>query len=194
MKLILLALSTLILMTLGIIPADYAAQADCGIAESLTMPVDPARFQRVQAFSAPSPRHQGRYHTGEDWSIPGGAALGEPVAAIGRGVVTYSFTLGWGRDAGVVIIRHTMPDGITLISQYGHITESEAVKFPRVGQCVDQGQLLGVIADARPAPHVHFEMRLATPDAPGPGYSWVFPPDDTTQWRSPSRLVQAYAR
>ena len=61
-----------------------------------------------------------------------------------------------------------------------------------VGTCVEQGQAVGVIADVRPAPHVHLEVRLLMPDAPGPGYSWVLPDADEPQWRRPSRLIEAY--
>lgn len=182
------------LSTLGIIPSGYAAQVDCGTAESLAAPLDMADYRIMQGFSVPSPRHQGRYHTGEDYALPAGGSLGQPVRAIGRGVVTYSYTLGWGRDAGVVIVRHTMPDGTLLLSQYGHITQAEGVAFPLIGACVEQGDIVGVIADVRPAPHLHLEIRLAMPDAPGPGYSWVLPQDDAPQWRRPSRIIEAYQK
>ncbi|MBK9125621.1 MAG: M23 family metallopeptidase [Chloroflexi bacterium] len=186
-------LAALILTTLGIIPVVEWQNVDCGVAETLAYPVDMERYQLVQGFSVPSPRHQGRYHTGEDYAIPGGESLAEPVRAIGRGVVTYSYTLGWGRDAGVVIVRHTLPDGVQILSQYGHISATDAVPFPLIGTCVEQGDVLGVIADVRPAPHVHLEIKLALPDAPGPGYSWVLPENDEPQWRMPSRLIDAYS-
>lgn len=184
--------ATMALTTLGIIPAGYWAQVNCGTAESLAYPVDMTAYMLVQGFSVPSPRHQGRYHTGEDYAIPGGASLGQPVTAIGRGVVTYSYTLGWGRDAGVVVVRHTMPDGTQLLSHYGHITQTAEIQFPMIGECVEQGDVLGVIADVRPAPHLHLEIRLAMPDAPGPGYAWMLPENDDPQWRRPSRIIEAY--
>ncbi len=192
MRFLLTVISALVLTTLGIMPTQNLTQTDCGTADSLIYPVDMTRYLLVQGFTVPSPRHQGRYHTGEDYALPGGEALGEPVAAIGRGVVTYSYTLGWGRDAGVVVVRHTLPDGTQVLSQYGHITQSEAVQFPTIGSCVEQGQIVGVIADVRPAPHVHLEIRLAMPDNPGPGYSWVLPEADEPQWRKPSRIIEAY--
>lgn len=181
------------LTTLGIIPAGYWAQVDCGTADTLEYPVDMDAYTLVQGFGVPSPRHQGRYHTGEDYAIPGGASLGQPVRAIGRGVVTYSYTLGWGRDAGIVIVRHTLPDGTQILSQYGHIVQSDSVPFPLIGECVERGQAIGVIADVRPAPHVHLEIKLAMPDAPGPGYSWVLPENDAPLWLRPSRIIDAYA-
>jgi murein DD-endopeptidase MepM/ murein hydrolase activator NlpD len=166
---------------------------DCGLTDSLIEPVDTARFALMQAYTAPSPRHQGRYHTGEDWSIAGGEALGEVVGAAGRGKVRYSYPQGWGRDAGVVILEHRMTDGVTLYSQYGHLTESQTVTFPAVGTCIEAGTALGVIADVRPAPHLHFEIRLAQPDTPGQGYTWMLPETNPIGYRSPSILLDAYA-
>jgi murein DD-endopeptidase MepM/ murein hydrolase activator NlpD len=192
-RLLIVLCGTLVLTTLGIIPETYWAQVDCGTAETLDYPVDMADYRLVQGFSVPSPRHQGRYHTGEDYAIPGGSSLGQPVRAIGRGVVTYSYTLGWGRDAGGVVLRHTLPDGTRIYSQYGHMAETADIQFPLIGQCVEQGDIVGVIADVRPAPHVHLEVRLAMPDSLGPGYSWVLPGDDEPLWLQPSRLIEAYS-
>lgn len=186
-------LGLLTLTTLGVIPSEWWQAVECGVTETLNLPVDAGRFSLVQAYTSPSPRHQGRYHTGEDWAIAGGESLGEPVMAAGRGKVRYSFPNGWGRDAGVVILEHLMPDGVTLYTQYGHITESEAVTFPSIGACVESGTILGVIADVRPAPHLHFEVRLSQPDTPGAGYTWTLPEADSIGYRSPSALLAAYA-
>jgi len=187
-----LILGLLTLSSLGIIPAYEWQAVDCGITESLIAPFDVARFKLVQSYTAPSPRHQGRYHTGEDWSIPGGEALGQPIIAAGRGKVRYSYPQGWGRDAGVVILEHRMADDVLLYSQYGHISESDGVKFRAIGACVEQGDVLGVLADVRPAPHLHFEIRLAQPETPGNGYTWTLPEADPIGYRSPSALMTAY--
>lgn len=192
MRKLIYALSILALSTLGVVPAVNLAQVDCGIAESFAYPVDMSEYMLMQGFGVPSPRHQGRYHTGEDYARPDGDSLGRTVYAIGRGVVTYSYSLGWGRDAGVVIVRHTMADGAQWISLYGHITPSDSVPFPLIGTCVEQGQAIGTIADVRPAPHVHLELRLAMPDMPGAGYSWLYPDADAPQWRAPGRILEAY--
>lgn len=184
--------SLLALMTLGVIPAEWWQSVDCGTADVLAHPVDTSRFSLVQGYGVPSPRHQGRYHTGEDWAVPGGAA-GEMVYAAGRGKVRYAYSLGWGRDGGAVIIEHRMADGVTFYTQYGHLTESDAVKFPVVGACVELGDPIGVMADVRPAPHVHFELRLAQPDTPGPGYTWEVPEAHPIQFRSPSEVMAGYA-
>ncbi|MDP0995321.1 peptidoglycan DD-metalloendopeptidase family protein, partial [Klebsiella pneumoniae] len=89
----------------------------------------------------------------EDWYGGPDYVTGSPVRAAARGRVTYSYPLGWGRDGGVVILQHTFPDGTTAYSQYGHIIESDTVKCPRRQDCVSAGDIIGVIADARPAPH-----------------------------------------
>lgn len=163
------------------------AQSDCGIATHFDYPVDTERFQLAQAFGAPSPRHQGRYHTGEDWYGGRDASLGEPVRAAADGRVTYSYPLGWGRDGGVVVLEHKLVDGSVVYTQYGHLFESDVVTFPPRLSCVTRGQVIGVIGDARPAPHAHFEVRLSMPDTPGPGYASG---DIIAQgWRNPSQFI-----
>lgn len=163
------------------------AQSDCGIATRFDYPIDTARFQLAQDFGAPSPRHQGRYHTGEDWYGGRDASLGQPVRAAADGRVTYSYPLGWGRDGGVVVIEHTLPDGSIVYTQYGHLFEAEGVVFPQRLSCVTRGQVIGVIGDARPAPHAHFEVRLSQPDTPGPGYASG---DIIAQgWRKPAQFI-----
>lgn len=176
----------LLLLLISISPA--AAQ-QCGVAESIAYPVDTQRFRLVQDFGAPSPRHQGRYHTGEDW-YAGRAdnfGLGSPVHAAAAGRVTFSSPLGWGRDGGVVIIEHTFRDGNILYTQYGHMAETESIKFPAQFSCVQQGDIVGAIGNVRPAPHVHFEVRAQDGTSPGPGYSWRDPLLDG--WRRPSKAV-----
>lgn len=163
------------------------AQGDCGVVDSFSYPVDTTVFRLAQGFGVASPRHQGRFHTGEDWYGGPDYVTGTPVRAAARGRVTYSYTLGWGRDGGVVIIQHTFPDGTTAYSVYGHIVESDTVTFPRRLDCVEAGDSVGVIADARPAPHVHFEIRVNQPDTPGPGYTYEDPV--SLGYRSPTRFV-----
>lgn len=163
------------------------SQVSCGIANSIQHPVDINQYTLTQDFAAPSLRHQGRFHTGEDWYGGRNSSLGEPVYAAARGRVTYSWDLGWGRDGGVVIIEHVFPDGRILYTQYGHIAETETVKFPGVGDCVEAGEMIARIGDSRPAPHVHFEIRSANPTFPGPGYTWDDPRD--IGWLDPTLLI-----
>ncbi len=141
----------------------------------------------MQDFGAPSPRHQGRYHTGEDWYGGRGTTYGTPVHAIADGLVTYSSPNGWGRDGGVIIIQHNFPDGSTAYSMYGHVTDATGIPFPAVLACVHQGDVIAAVGDIRPAPHLHFEIRTNQPDIPGPGYDWQDPVKDG--WRRPSKFV-----
>lgn len=163
------------------------AQGQCDSVTSIQFPFDTAAFTLAQDFGTPSVRHQGRYHTGEDWYGGRGTSLGTPVRAIANGRVTFSSTNGWGRDGGVIILEHTFPDGSIAYSQYGHIQEAENTPFPAVFTCVAAGTVIAAVGDARPAPHLHFEIRTENPDIPGPGYTWDFP----TQlgWRRPSKFV-----
>ncbi len=178
----------LLLLLTFLAPSLVAAQAQCGSVQSITFPVDPTFFRIAQDFGASSPRHEGEYHTGEDWTGPRGHTLGEPVRAIASGRVTYASENGWGRDAGVVIIEHKLPDGATLYSMYGHLVAAPDTPFPTPLTCVKGGDVIGAIADVRPAPHVHFEIRSSRPDIPGPGYDWQAPTLDG--WLQPSRVVR----
>lgn len=163
------------------------AQDQCGVVTGISYPVDLAQFQLAQDYNVPSPRHQGRYHTGEDYFGGRGATYGQPVRAAAAGRVTYSAPNGWGRDGGVVIIEHTFPDGSVAYSQYGHMEESGDYRFPPRYGCVQQGDVIGAVGDVRPAPHLHFEIRINQPDVPGPGYSWDEP--TARGWRNPSRFI-----
>jgi murein DD-endopeptidase MepM/ murein hydrolase activator NlpD len=163
------------------------AQDQCGVVTSIAFPVDRSMFHLAQEFSVPSPRHQGRYHTGEDWYGGRGTSYGQPVRAMADGRVTYSAPTGWGRDLGVVIIEHTFPDGSIAYSMYGHMEESETHLFPARYSCIKGGDIVGVVGNARPAPHLHFEIRTNQPDVPGAGYTPEFP--TLLGWRQPSRFV-----
>lgn len=165
----------------------FAQSSDCGVADTINFPIDKSNFRLAQDFGTESPRHQGRYHTGEDWYGGAGMTQGQPVSAAARGRVTYTYSLGWGRDGGVVILEHTFPDGTIVYTQYGHMAETETYPFPTKFACVEPGQIIGVIGDVRPAPHLHFEVRINNPDVPGPGYSWEDP--FLAGWRQASKFV-----
>jgi murein DD-endopeptidase MepM/ murein hydrolase activator NlpD len=101
-------------------------------------------------------------HLGEDWDGNGGGDtdLGDPIYAIGRGVVILSenVKLGWGN---CVIVRHAYRDTngrIDMVdSLYGHLLD-RAVK---VGQIVQKGELVGRMGSnfgMYPA-HLHLEVR-----------------------------------
>ena len=183
----LLCVLTIVLLVNLEIPRSAAQQEQCGVADSISYPVDTNQFRLGQDYGVASPRHQGRLHTGEDWFIGPHASLGQPVSAIARGRVTYSSPTGWGRDGGVVIIEHTFPDGTVIYSQYGHMMQTDTIAFPQRLSCVEAGDIIGAVGDVRPAPHLHFEIRVNQPDIPGPGYTR----DDlqAAGWRRPSQVV-----
>ncbi|MBN8619477.1 MAG: peptidoglycan DD-metalloendopeptidase family protein, partial [Anaerolineae bacterium] len=176
----------LIAFLLGAAPA-LRAQAQCGVVTGVSFPVDRSVFQLVQDYAVPSARHQGRYHTGEDYYAGPGQSFGQPVRVIADGRVTYSSPIGWGRDGGVVIVEHTMPDGTLVYSLYGHMIPTDTYPFPERYRCLRAGDVVGAIGDARPAPHIHFEIRTTGPDIPGPGYS-IQPPAELG-WLQPSRFI-----
>ncbi len=186
-------LVALLLLGLGWSARPATMQDQCGPLDVINYPIDLNTFQLGQDFGTASPRHQGRYHTGEDWFIARGATLGQPVRAVGRGLVTLSSPNAWGIDGGVVVIRHTLDDGSFIYSAYGHIRPSETQVFPPRLTCVEAGDIVGFIGDARPAPHLHFEMRVFTnqnpaiADTPGPGYTRTDP--RLLGWRRPMQMI-----
>ena len=101
-------------------------------------------------------------HLGEDWNGTGGGNtdLGDPVYAIGHGVVVFSkdHKLGWGN---VVIIRHAYrgSDGRVhfVDSLYGHLHERTVRLYDRVRR----GQKVGTIGTNKGMywAHLHFEIR-----------------------------------
>lgn len=162
----------------------------CGVISTinqLAYPVDRNDFMLVNPFGRPNQRFDGRLHAGDDYIRIEGESLGAPVYAFAPGRVTYANPTGWGRDRGVVIVEHQFADGVRVYSLYGHIEESETVSFPVVGGCVQQGDVLGVIADPRPAPHLHFEIRTFDPLTPGPGY-WPVDPG-LVGWLNPRQFI-----
>jgi len=171
-----------------------SAQAQCGYVDALEFPVDPNVFTITQDFGAQSGRFQGRYHTGEDWftdrNIVGdsgrGTAYGEYVRAIANGRVMLSSPSGWGADGGVLVIEHTFPDNTIAYSMYGHITEETGVTFPTVYTCVRRGDILAAVDDARPTPHLHFEIRADNNTTAGAGYIWLDP--QAAGYRRPSKF------
>ena len=176
-----------LLITLLLGGALASAQTDCGTADRLDFPIDRNQFTMVQGYAVPSVRHQGRFHTGEDWYGGRDVSAGMLVRAIAAGRVTYSNPTAWGRDGGVVIIEHTFTDGSMVYSMFGHINDVGAA-FPQQFGCVNIGDVIGSIADGvRPAPHLHFEIRTANGDTPGQGYIRETP--DVVGNLSPSAFI-----
>lgn len=164
------------------------AQTDCGVVDIINMPVDPNVFTLVQDFAVPSYRHQGRFHLGEDWYGGRDTSVGQPVRAAATGRVTFASESAWGSDGGVIIIEHKFPDESIAYTMYGHLMATASMPFPERLACVTAGQIIGAVGDIRPAPHIHFEVRINNPEIPGPGYLREMPYEQG--WRRASKFVQ----
>jgi murein DD-endopeptidase MepM/ murein hydrolase activator NlpD len=101
-------------------------------------------------------------HLGEDWNGRGGgnSDLGDPVYAIGGGVVVYSadYRSGWGN---VIIIRHAYRESDGMVryidSLYGHLDR----RLVKLDQLVKRGQQIGTIGTNHGMylAHLHLEIR-----------------------------------
>lgn len=76
---------------------------------------------------------------------------------------------------GVVILKHTLPDGRIFYSLYAHLGNINAT--PAVGQSVTAGQLLGTTNENN---HVHFEIK-ARSDYVAKSGTLSFSPGQTTK-------------
>lgn len=159
----------------------------CGVVDSFDYPIDNL-VEGYDDFALYRPRFEGN-HVGIDIGFD---RWGAPVYAAAKGRVTLSDIEEWDTEKGVVVVEHTFPDGSIAYTLYGHMEETDDVKFPRVGQCVDQETVLGGIGwPSRGRPHLHYEIRDFMPDEGGPGYvttnplseGWYHPIDFTHLWR-----------
>lgn len=146
----------LLLLVAG--PADALETVPCPLANGFDFPVgkpDSNGYHKARGFWPNG-------HLGEDWNGNNGGDqdLGDPIYAIGGGVVVLSedVKLGWGN---CVIVRHIFrePSGkIEMVdSLYGHLLERKV----KVGEKVDRGQLVGKMGSNNgmyPA-HLHIEVR-----------------------------------
>jgi murein DD-endopeptidase MepM/ murein hydrolase activator NlpD len=105
---------------------------------------------------------KGVWHPGEDWNGKGGGDtdLGDPIYAIAHGVVLHAkyIASSWGN---VVLLRHTLPDGTPVWSQYAHLDAMHVTE----GEVVMRGQQVGTLGKGAPSAkmkaHLHFELRVA---------------------------------
>jgi outer membrane protein assembly factor BamB len=131
----------------------------------------------------------GGRHTGIDMAF---GREGDPVHASARGQVTYADPNGWNAEKGVIIIAHTFPDGSVYYSLYGHVEQKNGYVFPKVGACVEKGDVIASVGHPECcAPHLHYEIRLFGSNNGGPGYApvdpllngWLHPIDFTERWQ-----------
>lgn len=162
----------------------------CGIVDAIDFPIniDDTLDERYDDFGVYRARFGGN-HVGLDIGFN---RWGDPVYAAARGRVTYSNIEGWDTEKGVVIVEHFFPDGSQAYTLYGHMEQTDTIFFPAVGQCVEQGDVLGAIGwPSRGLPHLHYEIRDFLPNDGGPGYvtgnplleGWFHPLDFTQLWR-----------
>lgn len=122
----------------------------------------------AQPFWSDNPK-RGGHHSGDDLNGIGGmnTDLGDPVYAIGNGLVVYRGepSPGWGN---VLVLAHRMTSGDILLSMYAHLDQIHTA----YGDIIPRGKVLGTVGTANlnyPA-HLHFEMLDSTGVYIGPGY------------------------
>jgi uncharacterized repeat protein (TIGR01451 family) len=134
-------------------------------------------------------------HLGEDWNRGSldPTDFGDTIYAVSNGEVIFAqtdvpianSTRNWGK---VIIIRHTLPDGTQVESQYGHLKDM----LVGVGASVTRGQPIATIGDGdgRWGSHLHFEIRYSNCPywgAAGPAWSTI-----ATGWANPSVFINAH--
>lgn len=168
---------------------EYNSRYPCGAVDTFDFPLNPPDAVGLSGgsdFGIYRSRFE-KFHAGEDWWHGRGASFGQPVYAIGHGLVTYADGDGWGRDKGVVIVQHTYVDGSQVLSFYGHLDPPSVTLA--VGACVQRGDYVGDIGRPRSSPHLHFEMRTQSPWSTLTGY---WPDDPRAQgWLPPSQTIWA---
>ncbi len=125
---------------------------------------DPWRDYKIDALLCDPgyfTQFKGVWHPGEDWNGRGGGDtdLGDPIFAVAHGLVLHAkFIPGsWGN---VVLVRHSLPDGTPMWSQYAHLDAIHVAE----GDVLLRGQQVGTMGRGDPKAkmkvHLHFEVRV----------------------------------
>lgn len=177
---------------LAICAETTAPQLKIPLADGFDFPVGKPNadgYYKSRGLRLRSPRH-----FGEDWNgrAGGDTDTGDPVYAIGDGIVTFAYNArgGWGN---VVLTRHAYRDPSTSQVKYvdalsGHLDQM----MVRVGQVVKRGQQIGTIgtnSGMYPA-HLHFELRLDITI----GLSRANAPPDLEHWTDPTQFINRYRK
>jgi len=123
-------------------------------------------------------------HPGEDWN--GGSGIqdyGDPVYAVADGEVI------WAEDGGngwgyIILIKHTLPCGSFVYSQYAHLLE-----IIRDEGNVRRGEKIGTIGNGSVpgknyrtwSPHLHFEIRRSNMEGVSASY-WPYGHNKDADW------------
>ena len=132
-------------------------------------------------------------HLGEDWNGSGGGDSdeGDPIYAIGRGVVVLSedVKVGWGN---VIIIRHVYREitgKVEMVdSLYGHLL----TRTRRVGHTVDRGDLVGTMGGNNGMYPVHLHLEVRKNLAIGMNRSKFA--RDYSNYHSPTAFINAHRK
>ncbi|NLH74921.1 MAG: peptidoglycan DD-metalloendopeptidase family protein [Verrucomicrobia bacterium] len=106
-------------------------------------------------------------HLGEDYGAPEKTsvlAIADGEVAVAQPDPHPGQKIGWG---SVVVLRHALPNGQVLYSQYGHLQQINVT----AGAMVTRGQRIGTVGRTGNAsgPHLHLEIK-SSPTL-GPGYA-----------------------
>lgn len=141
-------------------------------------------------------------HRADDITGPGGA-YGKTVVAVANGKVVFAWDDGggWGSWGRVLIVKHRLPDGSVVYSQYAHLSTwsvgrtspgAFGVEEQDLGE-VRLGDPIGEVGNANGGygTHLHFELRrnYLPADPRGPGYSH----GDAYGWLKPTDFIRDHA-
>ncbi len=95
------------------------------------------------------------YHTGDDLDLPGYSDIGEPVRAVGAGVVTYARYVPNSTWGNVLVYRVDYGDTFFYV-RYGHLNAI----LVNEGDTVRPGQIVAYVGNVGmpTAPHLHFDI------------------------------------
>ena len=160
-------------------------QLEIPLADGFDFPVGPpdaTGYYNAQGFGR-------NHHLGEDWNGNGGgnSDMGDPVFAIGAGVVSLAEDLpgNWGNVVRIIHRYEVDGDLHEVESLYAHLLDITV----EVGDVVRRGQSIGSIGDADGAfvAHLHLELRDTPGMSIGPGYS-----SETHGYLSPSVFISEH--
>lgn len=133
-------------------------------------------------------------HAGKDFFTNPLALV--PVKAVANGVVKKLHQTG-GYPGDAILLEHTLPDGTTLYSMYGHVKHGSYTL--NLGQTVSIGDFLGFVHIDGSNTHLHFEVRQyeVPPEQPncvpiGAGYTAPKVHPDSVGYLNPTEFIDNF--